>query len=114
MLAKRKQQLQYLLFPDGLLYDKKNDTVRTNRINTLFHEIAVNTRSLGKRKKDNPLLNCLFGSNVGMTGLLRDPELGKDAQKPFYFFSKNETVFFMPKPTKRAWGLGIKKTSQLR
>jgi hypothetical protein len=65
MLAKRKQQLQYLLFPDGLLYDKKNDTVRTNRINTLFHEIAVNTRGLGKRKKDNPQLNCLFGSNVG-------------------------------------------------
>ena len=68
------QQLQYLLFPEGLLYDKKNDTVRTNRINTLFHEIAVNTRGLDKRKKDNPQLNCLFGSNVGMTGLLRDPE----------------------------------------
>ena len=63
-----KQQLQYLLFPDGLLYDKKNDTVRTNRNNTLFHEIAVNTRGLDKRKKDNPQLNCLFGSNVGMTG----------------------------------------------
>ena len=46
-----KQQLQYLLFPEGLLYDKKNDTVRTNRINTLFHEIAVNTRGLDKRKK---------------------------------------------------------------
>ena len=59
------QQLQYLLFPEGLLYDKKNDTVRTNRINTLFHEIAVNTRVLGKRKKDNPQLNCLFGSKVG-------------------------------------------------
>ena len=59
------QELQYLLFPEGLLYDKKNDTVRTNRINTLFHEIAVKTRGLGKRKKDNPQLNCLFGSNVG-------------------------------------------------
>ncbi len=63
-----KQQLQYLVFPEGLLYDKKNDTVRTNRINTLFHEIAVNTRGLDKRKKDNSQSNCLFGSSVGMTG----------------------------------------------
>ena len=38
---------------------------------------TVNTRGLDKRKKDNPQLNCLFGSNVGMTGLLRDPEWGK-------------------------------------
>ncbi len=29
---------------------------------------------------------------------------GEDAQKPFHFFSKNEEVFFMPKPFKRAWG----------
>jgi hypothetical protein len=49
-----------------------------------------------------------------MAGLLRDPEKGDVAQKPFHFFSKNEEVFFMPKPAKRAWGLGIKKTSQLR
>ncbi len=63
-----KQQLQYLLFPDGLLYDKKNDTVRTNRINTLFREIALNKRVSVKTKKDNSYKNCLFGSNVGMTG----------------------------------------------
>jgi hypothetical protein len=49
-----------------------------------------------------------------VAGLLRDPEKGEVAQKPFHFFSKNVTVFFMPKPTKRAWGLGIKKTFQLR
>jgi hypothetical protein len=30
--------------------------------------------------------------------------LGDVAQKPSHFFSKNEIVFFMPKPTKRAWG----------
>jgi site-specific DNA recombinase len=63
-----KQQLQYLVFPEGLLYDKKNDIVRTNRINTLFREIAVNTRVSVKTKKDNSYKNCLFGSNVGMTG----------------------------------------------
>ena len=61
-----KQQLQYLVFPEGMLYDKKNDTVRTHRINTLFREIALQSKVLDETKKDNPYLNCLFGSNVGM------------------------------------------------
>jgi hypothetical protein len=39
-----------------------------------------------------------------VAGLLRDPEKGEVAQKPFHFFSKNEEVFFIPKPAKRAWG----------
>ena len=61
-----KQQLQYLLFPEGMLYDKKNDRVRTKRVNTLFREIAVQARVLGETKNDNPFLDCHFGSNVGM------------------------------------------------
>ena len=44
---------------------------------------TVNTRGLDKRKKDNPQLNCLFGSYVGMTGLLRDPDWGEVAQNPY-------------------------------
>ena len=36
------------------------------RFNTLFHEIAVQTRVLGETKNDNPFLDCHFGSNVGM------------------------------------------------
>ncbi len=62
-----KQQLQYLLFPEGMLYDKKNDRVRTIRVNTLFREIAVQARVLAETKNDNPFLDCHFGSNVGMT-----------------------------------------------
>ena len=61
-----KQQLQYLVFPEGMLYDKKNDTVRTNRINTLFREIAIQSKVLDETKNDNPFLDCHFGSNVGM------------------------------------------------
>jgi hypothetical protein len=64
-----KQQLQYLVFPEGILYDKKNDTVRTNRVNTLFHEIAVQARVLAETKNDNPFLDCHFGSIVGRIGL---------------------------------------------
>jgi len=54
------------VFPEGMLYDKKNDTVRTYRVNTLFHEIAIQAKVLAETKNDNPFLDCHFGSNVGM------------------------------------------------
>jgi site-specific DNA recombinase len=63
-----KQQLQYLIFPEGMLYDKKNSTVRTHRINTVFHEIAIQAKVLDETKNDNPLLDCHFRSKVGKTG----------------------------------------------
>lgn len=61
-----KQQLHYLMFPEGMLYDKKNDRVRIIRVNTLFREIAVQARVLAETKNDNPDLDCHFGSIVGM------------------------------------------------
>ena len=61
-----KQVLQYLVFPEGILYNKKNDTVRTNKINILFSEIPYLAMVLDENKKDNLLQDCLFGSNVGM------------------------------------------------
>jgi len=64
-----KQQLQYLVFPEGMLYNKKNDRVRTNRVNTLFRENAVQSMILAETKNDNPFLDCHFGSNVGMARL---------------------------------------------
>ena len=62
-----KQQLQFLVFPDGMAYDKKNKSVRTSRINTIFSQIVEQSRVLEETKKDNPLQDCLFGSSVGMT-----------------------------------------------
>jgi hypothetical protein len=64
-MTKKSQQLQYLVFPLGMLYDKKNDTVRAHRVNTLFREIAIQARVLCETKNDNPDLDCHFGSNVG-------------------------------------------------
>ena len=61
-----KQKLQYLVFPDGMMYDKVNNRVLTSRINTIFHEISIQTRVLAEKQKDNLLQDCLFGSNVGM------------------------------------------------
>ena len=62
-----KQVLQYLVFPEGILYNKKNDTVRTNKINILFSEIPYLAMVLDENKKDNLLQDRLFGRNVGMT-----------------------------------------------
>jgi hypothetical protein len=61
-----KRKLQYLVFPDGMMYDKKTDNVLTNRINALFSEIALQASVCDKSKKDNLLKNCLFGSNVDL------------------------------------------------
>ena len=62
-----KQKLQYLLFPEGMQYDKENDLVRTTRINSLFSEIALLAGDTRETKKGNLLQDCLFGSHVGMT-----------------------------------------------
>jgi len=56
-----------LIFPEGVLYSKKDDEVLTTRINTLFGQIAVLSRNSGKNKKGKPETECLFGSRVGFT-----------------------------------------------
>jgi len=65
-----KQKLQYLLFPEGMLYDKENNAVRTTKINSLFHQIAVESGVSEEIKKGNPLQDCLFGDNVGLDILI--------------------------------------------
>ena len=62
-----KQTLQYLIFADGILYDKKNGTVRTQKTNTLFRLIPYLTGVPTKKQKSNLEEDCLFGSKVGMT-----------------------------------------------
>ena len=62
-----KQKLQYLVFPEGILYDKENDTVRTPRINSLFLCIPLLARDVDENQKGNQVNDCLFGSNVGTT-----------------------------------------------
>jgi len=64
-----KQRLQYLVFPEGMLYSKKNDEVLTTRINTLFGQIALLSRTSRKNKKGKPETECLFGSRVVPTGI---------------------------------------------
>ena len=43
---KTKQQIQFLVFPDGISYNRKNDLCRTNRVNEFFSCVARQQRVL--------------------------------------------------------------------
>ena len=62
-----KQKLQYLLFPEGMLYDKENGVVRTTKVNSFFLQIAMESMVSAEKQKGNLLQDCLLGSNVGTT-----------------------------------------------
>ena len=64
-----KQKLQYLVFPDGILYNKKKDTVRTEKVNELFAEISFLKWVLEGNKKGNLEKDCLKSSSVPGTGI---------------------------------------------
>ena len=57
------------MFQEGIVYSKKNDTVRTLRTNALFAEITVLTRDLKENKKGNSKKNCLQSHPVPGTGI---------------------------------------------
>lgn len=45
-----KQKLQRLVFPEGVIYDFKNDTYRTCKVNSVFSAIAGQARLLEEKK----------------------------------------------------------------
>lgn len=47
---RRKQQLQFLLFPDGMSYSRKNDQCQTSRIDEVFLAIARHAHELTQNK----------------------------------------------------------------
>ncbi|RZJ76799.1 MAG: hypothetical protein EOO45_01065 [Flavobacterium sp.] len=53
-----KQQLQQLLFPSGIFYDKKSDKCRTFKINSVFLYVAYIQQVITKKKSGIPEL-CL-------------------------------------------------------
>ena len=50
---KRKVRMQYLLFPKGLNYNKRNDIVRTEKINQAFLWMACQQQKICQNKKRN-------------------------------------------------------------
>ncbi len=45
-----KQRLQYMLFPDGIAYERQNDAYRTGRVNSVFSYMASLVRVLEEKK----------------------------------------------------------------
>lgn len=66
-----KQSLQKLIFPEGVMYDKENKGVRTDRVNSLFECISIVTRVLTENKTGNSITNCLKVSQVPRTAKKR-------------------------------------------
>jgi hypothetical protein len=65
----RKQKLQTLVFPSGITYSKKNGTVQTDRINSLFACIKPGKRILEEKEKGNLVESCLLSSEVTLSEL---------------------------------------------
>jgi site-specific DNA recombinase len=47
-----KQKLQYLVFPDGIIYNRQKDETRTLRVNEIFLAMASLARVLQKEKPE--------------------------------------------------------------
>ena len=66
---KRKLRIQNLLFPMGLHYNKKNDTVRTTKINQTFLWMACYQKKLEQIKSGIPILNIKYSALVVPPGI---------------------------------------------
>ena len=67
-----KQEIQYLVFPDGIKYNRKNDNCRTTRINSFFLYAAYLQQLMTKKKRGIPELSlnyASFADLVASTGI---------------------------------------------
>lgn len=65
---KEREVLQYLVFPEGVLFDRKFNKLRTRKVNSVFAAIASVEEYLGKAKNEKVGKNADFSSWVGTTG----------------------------------------------
>ena len=64
-----KQKLQFMLFPEGIFYDKKKDAVRTARVNSVFLYFTSLARISEKKKSGKGKQNLLFPALVEDNGV---------------------------------------------
>jgi site-specific DNA recombinase len=67
-----KQQLQYLIFPEGISYNRVTDKCRTSRINSLFAYLAYFQQVIANKKRDasDITLDCIsFAPLVARRGI---------------------------------------------
>ena len=66
---KQKQNLQNLVFPSGLGYDKSNDRVWTPKVNAIFGSIPILSREISNIKNGEPIPVNQFSGLVTATGV---------------------------------------------
>ncbi len=64
----RKQQIQRMVFPDGILYHKQKGVVRTPKVNFIFNEIPLLVSHLAEKEKGDSSKNRLKSTYVPRTG----------------------------------------------
>ena len=64
----QKRQLQNLVFPSGIGYNKQNDRVQTKRVNSIFSAIPLLTQDLDKIKSGEPINFDQFSARVTSAG----------------------------------------------
>lgn len=64
-----KQRLQFLLYPDGISYDREKDTYRTGRVNAVFSCMSSLARVLDKKKSGKTNLKIDFPASVVWAGI---------------------------------------------
>jgi site-specific DNA recombinase len=57
-----KQRLQFLIFPEGITYNRETDQCRTNRINSVFVYIAYLKQLMVKKERGIPALQLDYAS----------------------------------------------------
>ncbi len=63
-----KVRLQSFVFPDGILYDKENDRVRTTSVNSIFEVSRYLSENYGYKKSGTLSKKELDSTIVGYTG----------------------------------------------
>lgn len=75
-----KRRLQNMLFPEGILFDHKNDRYRTIRVNSIFSAISTITGNMNGNKNGTQSKNMKVSRLVPKVGI--EPASGRQAHTP--------------------------------
>ena len=92
-----RQKLQYMLFPEGIFYDKKKDSVRTGRVNSVFACFVALARVFREKKSGGSNLKLLSPTLVDLTSK-KSNQVWKLLSriytlKPFFGKTENRIIF---------------------
>ncbi len=65
----KKQHLQKMVFPEGIMYNKQNGVVRTSKVNLIFNEIPLLVSLCAKKEKGDSVKNRLKSNYVPFAGI---------------------------------------------